>query len=87
MEGFKKIQPVIKNISFPIKGKMSVALKDGRIIIVPLSKFPSIKDLNMAQRKKWYIIDGEGFSFDDCDELFHIEQVLGNYESYKYAFV
>jgi hypothetical protein len=87
MDGYGKIQPIIKSLSFPIRGKMYVALKDGRTIIVPLDKFPSIKNLSLAQRKKWYILEGEGFSFDDCDEVFHIVQVFGNYESYKYSLV
>ena len=87
MEGFGKTRPIIKSVSFPFRGKMAINLKDGRVMIVPLSSFPSIKSLNTKQRKKWYVLDGEGFSFDDCDEVFHIEQVLGSYEDYKYSFV
>lgn len=43
VEGYWNITPKIKHVSFPIRGKMAVKLEDGRIIIVPLSSFPSIK--------------------------------------------
>ena len=87
MDGLIKIKPSIKKISFQIKGKMTIELNDGRIVSVPIHYFPSIKKLNTEQRKKWYILDGEMFSFDDCNEIFHIEQVLGKENIYKYTFM
>jgi hypothetical protein len=54
---------------------------DGRIIIAPLSAFPSIKKLTMPLRKKWCLF-GNGFSFDDCNEVFYVEQILGNAKNY-----
>ena len=67
----------IKNLKFEHKGKLSIYLQDGRIIIVPLSFFPAIRKLSLAQRKKWQILDGVGFTFQDTDELFHLSKVLG----------
>lgn len=87
MDGLKKIKPVIKKISFPVKGKLNVTLEDGREVSVPLTYFPSIKRLNALQREKWYVLDGEMFSFDDCNEVFHVEQILGKENNYKYTFV
>ncbi len=87
MEGIDKIKPEIKKIEFKIRGKMTFILQDGRIIIVPIAYFPSIRRLNESQRKKWYITDGEMFSFDDCNEVYHIEQVLGKETTYNYHFV
>ena len=84
IEGFDKITPQIKKIHFPVKGKIGIILADGREIICPLQKFPSIKKLNEEQRKQSQIIDGIGFTFIDCDEVFHIQQVLGDFENYKY---
>jgi len=84
MEGFVDIIPVIRKITFHQKGKFEIHLGDGRIVSVPLSAFPAIRKLNSAQRKKWYVLDDTGFSFDDCNEVYHIEQVLGRYENYKY---
>ena len=43
VEGFWNVVPKIKKVSFPVRGKMSVFLNDGRTIIVPISAFPSIK--------------------------------------------
>jgi hypothetical protein len=83
IEGFFDVIPKIKSLSFDIKGKIKVTFKDGRIIIAPLSAFPSIKKLTMPQREKWYLF-GNGFSFDDCNEVFHVEQLLGNSENYRH---
>ena len=83
IEGYWDVVPRIKSVSFPMRGKMQIALQDGRIIVVSISKFPSVKRLSMAQRKKWYIL-GNGFSFEDSDEVIHIEQILGNFASYAH---
>ena len=86
MNGILKIRPVIKKISFPEKGKMKFALSDKREITIPVKYFPKIKNLSLKQRNKWYILDDQMFSFDDCDEVFHIEQVLGKENNYTYRF-
>lgn len=83
IEGYWDVIPQIKEVSFPKRGKMQITLKDGRIIIVAVSQFPSVKKLSMEQRKKWYIL-GNGFSFEDSDEVIHIEQILGNFKNYAH---
>jgi len=82
VEVFWDLKPKIKKIDF-VDNKILVYMTDGRVIISPLTKFPSIKKLTPEQRKKWYLF-GNGFSFDDCNEVFHIEQILGNYDEYKH---
>lgn len=84
IEGINNIEPKIKKISFSQNGKMDIHLQDGRMIVVPLSLFPSIKKLNIKQRKKWGIIEDVGFTFENSDELYHIEQILGRYDDYKF---
>ena len=42
VEGFRGIQPIIEKVSFSFNGKIAIHLKDSRIIIAPLSQFPSI---------------------------------------------
>ena len=37
---------------------LSVSLRDGRIITVPLVWYPRLLDASRAQRKKWKIADG-----------------------------
>ncbi len=87
VEGAIGYQPRISKISFTKRGKIDVHLNDGRVIVTPLDFFAEIKKLNSNQRKKWSILGGEGFTFDDCDEVYHLEQVLGNYKDYKFEFV
>jgi len=82
-EGFWDSTPKIKNISFPVRGKMQVELTDGRKIIVPLSAFPSIQKLPTQEREKWLLIGGV-ISFDKSNEVIHIEQILGNYNRYMH---
>jgi len=82
VEVFWDLKPKIKKIDF-VDNKILVYMTDGRVIISPLTKFPSIKKLTPEQRKKWYLF-GNGFSFDDCNEVFQIEQILGNYDEYKH---
>lgn len=81
IEGYWDIVPEIKKVSFPMRGKMQVDLEDGRSIIVDVAKFPSIKKLSTADRKDWYRIDN-GFTFEKCNEVIHIEQILGNFQKY-----
>jgi hypothetical protein len=84
IEGFWDNVPTIKRLSFPQKGKMQVDLSDRRIIIVPVSAFPSIKKLSVAERKHWYLL-GNGITFDHSNEVIHIEQILGNYQNYNHG--
>ena len=86
MEGFFRIKPTIKKLKFEQRGKMSIYLHDGRIVIVPVSSFPSIKKLKESERKHYQIIDKELFTFDKSDEIFHIEQILGKENKYAYSF-
>lgn len=84
MEGVIGIKPIIKNIDVSHKGKIGLVLEDGRQIYVPVSFFPSIKKLSELERQKWNIIDDVMFTFKNCDEVFHIEQVLGMEKDYSY---
>ena len=86
LEGFQGIQPIIEKVSFSFKDKIAIYLKDGRIIIAPLSQFPSIQQLSTIERKRINIIDDQLIMFHDCDEVFHIEQFLGREQEYKYHF-
>lgn len=83
VEGYWDVTPKIKKVSFPIRGKMSVTLEDGRIIVVPISAFPSIKRVPVSERKQYYLTAG-GVTWDSCSEVIHIEQILGNYNNYKH---
>ena len=84
MEGLIGIRPELKNISFE-RGKMFLHFKDGRTMMVPLNFFPSIKKLTTNQRDRWQIINNEGFTFVDGNEVYHIEQVLGKEKDYSFS--
>jgi hypothetical protein len=84
IEGYLNVIPELKSVKFEHRGKIDIYFEDGRIIILPVSIFPSIKKLNSKQRKKIQLIGKEGFTFDECDEVFHIEQILGRYDNYKH---
>lgn len=83
IEGYWDVVPKIKKVTFPLRGKMSVVLEDGRIITVPISAFPSIKKVPVKDRNKYYLTAG-GFTWDSCPEVIHIEQILGNFSNYKH---
>ena len=83
MEGLIGIRPELKSISFE-RGKICLHLKDGRIVIAPLSFFPSIKKLTSIQRTNWQIIDDDGFTFINSNEVYHIELVLGKEKDYGF---
>ena len=82
-EGYFNITPKIKSISFPKRGYFQVALEDGRIIIMPVSAFPSLKKVPVKERQNYYFIGG-GVSWDSCPEVIHIEQILGNFQNYAH---
>lgn len=84
MEGYIGSTATIKKISFPSSTKIEVVLMDGRSIVAPLSRFPSIKKLNETDRKRWSIIDNTLFTFRNCSEVYHIEQILGKEQDYAY---
>ncbi len=83
IEGFWDITPQIKNVTFPVRGKMMVSLEDGRTITVPISAFPSIKKVPVKERKNWYLM-GSAITWDSCPEVIHIEQILGNFQNYRH---
>ncbi|HDY87261.1 MAG TPA: DUF2442 domain-containing protein [bacterium] len=76
MSEFFNNTPRIKTVKFP-KGKIHLYLNDGRIIYVPISKFPEIKKLSVEQRKRCNKLAGFGLMFDDLDEVYHISDFLG----------
>ena len=83
IEGYWDVEPKIKSLSFPKRGKFQVDLQDGRSIIMPISAFPSMRKVPVKERKDWYLIGG-GVTWDSCPEVIHIEQILGNFTNYAH---
>jgi hypothetical protein len=68
---------VITAISVENLEKFSVRLHDGREIVVPVEYFPSIEVLSLEERQRWILLDEQVFSFETCDEVFHLREILG----------
>ena len=74
---FKDTDLGIKKLDFGVKrGTMAVYLTDGREVIVPVSMFPDIKRLTMAQREDYMIMDNQYFSFEALSKIYSIKDVL-----------
>ncbi len=57
--------------------KLSVALNDGRTIIVPLLWYPRLASATQSQRKNWKIAGGGyGIHWPDIDEDLNTEGLL-----------
>ena len=80
-EGYCDVKPQIKSVCFPKRGKFQVDLQDGRVIVMPISAFPSLKKVPTKERGNWYLMGG-GVSWDSCPEVIHVEQILGDYQKY-----
>lgn len=59
------------------KDTLSVALKDGRTITVPLAWYPRLLNATVAQRKNWRVAGGGyGIHWPDVDEDLSTEGLL-----------
>lgn len=59
----------IKNIEFIKSSILFVRLTNDRVFIVPLDKFPVIKNLSAEEKKAFEIIDEKYLSFLSIDDL------------------
>jgi len=55
---------------------LSVSLRDGRVITVPLVWYPRLLDATPAQRRNWAIAGGYGIHWPDLDEDLSTEGLL-----------
>ncbi|MBA3674362.1 MAG: hypothetical protein H0W75_05290 [Chitinophagaceae bacterium] len=69
--------PDIKSIEFINNSIMFVHLNNDRTFIVPLDKFPAIKNLKAEDKKSFEIIDNKYLSFLAIDDVFGIEELIG----------
>lgn len=62
----------IKWMDFNMRGKFSATLTDGRVIIVPVSMFPDIKNMSKKRRNEWMILDDQYFTFEHMSKIYSI---------------
>ena len=73
---YKDVNLGIKKLDFGKRGIMVVYLTDGRVVFVPLSLFPDIKQLTRAQREDYMIMDDQYFSFEAMSKIFSVKDIL-----------
>ena len=69
--------PGIKSIEFIDSTILFVHLDNDRTFIVPLDKFPAIKNLSAKEKKDFEIIDDSNLSFLAIDDVFSVEELIG----------
>ncbi len=74
--GYGQIDPRLKSAQFQT-GKMILKLEDGRVMELPISRFPEIRQLTPYQRRKHNLLGGKGLMFDNLDMVYHISDFLG----------
>ncbi|MEK6615758.1 MAG: DUF2442 domain-containing protein [Bacteroidota bacterium] len=74
--GFSNSAPLIKSVRFHGQ-KIIIHLADGRLLLLPLNRFPEIERLTPAQKRKHKLLAGTGLMFDDLDTVFHVSDFLG----------
>ncbi|GAB4026731.1 DUF2442 domain-containing protein [Spirosoma gilvum] len=82
--GFNSTIPEIVRVSFRKEGAITLYLEDGRTLFAPLNRFPGISKLTVEQRKLYHISDGAFLMFQGDDEIYHIQDFLGTFETNSY---
>lgn len=73
----KDVKVGIKDMNFTAKrGKIVATLTDGRIIIVPVSFFPDIKNLSVKQREEWMVLDDQYFTFEHLTRIYSVVDLM-----------
>jgi hypothetical protein len=69
--------PSIRNIEFLNNSILFIHLDNDRTLLVPLDKFPAIKNLSQEQKKEFEIIDEHNLSFLALDDVYSINDLIG----------
>lgn len=71
-----EVKPLAQSVNFT-EDDLTVALADGRTIIVPLVWFPKLVGANQAQLENYEILgDGEGVHWPEIDEDLSVNGLL-----------
>ena len=75
---------IIDKLLFDKRGKITVKLSDGRIVIVPIKYFPDLKRLSIKKRKKYTIVDDTTVLFAFSDLVYRLEDFIGSEANWKH---
>ncbi|MTI13199.1 DUF2442 domain-containing protein [Sansalvadorimonas verongulae] len=68
--------PLAQDVSFS-DSELIVNLVDGRVILVPISWFPSLASGTQKQRNNWELLgEGDGIHWPDLDEDLSVRGLL-----------
>lgn len=73
----------IQKVTFNFPGKISLKLRDGRIIIVPLKYFPELQKLALEKRKKCTVVDDRTVLFVHSDLVYHLKDFMRLEEKWR----
>ncbi|MDQ2863278.1 MAG: DUF2442 domain-containing protein [Bacteroidota bacterium] len=71
------LYPGIKKIEFINGSILFVHLTNERVFIVPVGKFPAIKNLSPEEKNMFEIIDNKYLSFLAIDDVYSLEELIG----------
>jgi hypothetical protein len=71
--------PSIIHVQFKGDLLMEIDLDNGRSFVVPLEKFPEVKELTKPERNDFEVIDGSYLSFLSVDKVLSIKELIGIY--------
>jgi hypothetical protein len=78
------VQPRVNKVEF-VDDKLSIAIEDGRIVLVPLSWYPRLLHATQEERKEWRVFeDSEGrdlIFWEQLDELIPVLALLAGVPS------
>jgi len=73
--------PQVTDVSFA-DDKLSLALSDGRFLLVPLSWYPRLSHATPTERNNWQLLgDGYAIEWPDLDEHIGVEGLLAGRRS------
>ena len=76
-----EVRPLARTVTVT-DDELTVALADGRAVIVPLVWFPRLLHASASARAKWELLgDGEGIHWPEADEDLSVEGLLAGHRA------
>ncbi|WP_257255207.1 MULTISPECIES: DUF2442 domain-containing protein [unclassified Endozoicomonas] len=71
-----EVHPLAQDVKFS-ESELIVSLVDGRVILVPISWFPSLSNGTKQQLNNWELLgEGDGIHWPDLDEDLSVKGLL-----------
>jgi hypothetical protein len=73
----------IEKLIFNKRGKITIKMEDGRLLIIPLRYFPELQKMGVEKRKKFTIVDDRTILFAYSNSVYHLEDFIGLEEKWR----